>query len=95
MTTIYVPVLFDGTVTVEVPSNLSKIKQKQLAKKLALARILATTDNPDAPEDEAFEDYLIDTKLNELPETHSKIRSAQKDWDLSKCNGVSGTWTTQ
>ena len=57
MPIIDVPVQFTGTVSVQVPDRLSPDDAKLLATKLALARILATTDNPDAPEDDAFDDY--------------------------------------
>ena len=40
-----------------VPDRLSPSDAKLLATKMALARILATSDNPDAPEDDAFSDY--------------------------------------
>ena len=47
---------FTGTVL--VPDHLSTGDARLLANKLALARILATIDNPDAPDDDACEDYI-------------------------------------
>jgi hypothetical protein len=45
-----VPVQFDGPITVAVPDHLSASDARLLAETLALARILATCDDPDAPE---------------------------------------------
>jgi hypothetical protein len=87
MATVDVPVQFTGTVSVQVPDRLSTTDAKLLATKLALARILATTDNPDAPEDEAYEDYA--DKCSSLA-----WRTAQADWDRCEVSGVSGQWTT-
>ena len=56
---VQVSVQFNGTVTVDVPDGLSEADAKLLAGKLALARILATCDNPDAPEEEAFTEYFV------------------------------------
>jgi len=82
-----VPVQFTGTVTVQVPDRLSIADAKLLATKLALARILATTDNPDAPEDDAFSDYA--------KECSAQARNtAEQDWDRCEVQGVSGSWTT-
>jgi len=52
-----VRVQFSGVVTVEVPDHLSSTDAKIFATKVALARILATCDNPDAPEDDALSEY--------------------------------------
>ena len=57
MAQVDISVQFTGTVSVQVPDRLSPSDAKLLATKLALARILATCDNPDAPEDSAYEDY--------------------------------------
>ena len=56
---------------------------KLLAGKLALARILATTENPDAPEEDACEDYA---------EGCSAKPTAEEDWECCKIEGVGGTW---
>jgi hypothetical protein len=74
MSRIDVPVQFTGVVSVMVPDRLSTADAKLLATKLALARILATTDNPDAPEDDAFTDYG-----DECSSLAWKTREA--DWD--------------
>ena len=81
-----VPVHFIGTVTVLVPDHLSLSDARLLANKLALARILATTDNPDAPEDDACEDYA---------EQCSAKATAEVDWDLCEVQGVGGKWTVR
>lgn len=82
-----VPVQFTGTVTVQVPDHLSIADARRLATTLALARILATTDNPDAPEDEAFEDYAKGC-------SGRARKNAEQDWDQCEVHGVSGSWTT-
>jgi len=87
MATINVPVQYTGTVAVMVPDRLSPADAKLLATKLALARILATTDNPDAPEDDAYEDYA--DQCSSLA-----CKTAEADWDRGEISGVSGQWTT-
>ena len=79
-----VPVQFTGVVTVTVPDHLSDSDAKLLAGKLALARILATCDNPDAPEDDACQDYA---------EECSAQATAEQDWDQSEISGVGGQWS--
>ena len=86
MKRIDVSVHFSGTVTVLVPDHLSTGDARLLANKLALARILATCDNPDAPEDDACEDYA---------EECSAKASAEEDWDLCEVQGVCGRWITK
>lgn len=56
MKAINVDVKFEGTITVEVPDHLGDEQAKDLAERLVLARIVATTDNPDGPEDAACND---------------------------------------
>jgi hypothetical protein len=87
MPIIDVPVQFDGTVSVQVSDRLSPDDAKLLATKLALARILATTNNPDAPEDHAFDDYA--DECSDLGQ-----KTAEDDWDHCTINGVSGQWAT-
>jgi hypothetical protein len=87
MPRINVPVRFTGTVSVYVPERLSPEDAKLLATKLALARILATTDNPDAPEDDALDAYSGQC-------SYQAWTTADADWDRCEMCGVSGTWTT-
>ena len=87
MPAINIPVQFTGTVTVMVPDRLSPADAKLLATKLALARILATTDNPDAPEDDACSDYADECSVQART-------TAETDWDRCEVHGVSGQWTT-
>lgn len=82
-----IPVQFTGIVRFQVPNHLSSRDAKLLAKKLALARILATCRNPDAPEDDAFSDYV--EKCSDLAR-----ETAEDDWDGCKIQGVGGRWTT-
>lgn len=87
MPQINIPVQFSGVVTVQVPDRLSPADAKLLATKLALARILATTDNPDAPEDDACQDYTEECSAQAW-------KTAEADWDRCEIQGVSGQWTT-
>jgi hypothetical protein len=86
MPIINVPVQFSGVVSVQVPDRLSVDDATLLATKLALAQILATTDNPDAPEDDAYEDYVEKCSAQAW-------RTAEADWDRCEVNAVSGQWT--
>ncbi len=85
MTKLDIPVQFSGVVAVVVPDHLSSTDAKLLATKLALARILATTDNPDAPVDDALSDYT--------EECSDEARAtAEEDWDRCEVQGVAGQW---
>lgn len=86
MRPVEVPLQFTGVVSVTVPHHLSTDDAKILAEKVALARILASCDNSDAPDDEACMDYLEDC-------SDTAEATAEKDWDSSKIIGVGGQWT--
>lgn len=47
MISIEIPVFFQGHVTVEVPDAVPEALRASMARKLAVAQVLATTDNPD------------------------------------------------
>ena len=81
-----VPVQFTGEVSVVVPDHLSANDAKLLAEKLALTRIVATCDNPDAPEDDACCDYAEQC-------SDTAQATAEQDWDACEITGVGGTWT--
>ena len=86
MKKIDVIVNFEGTVSVMVPDHMSEEDSKLLASKVALARVLATTDNPDAPEEDALDQYE--------DECSSKAKkTSDKDWDTARADGVSGRWS--
>ena len=87
MPIINVPVQFSGVVTVQVPDRFSPDDAKLLATKLALARILATTDNPDGPEEDACFDYADECSAQAW-------MTREADWDRCEISGVSGSWTT-
>ena len=87
MAKVVVPVSFTGTVEVEVPAAVPEERRESLARKVALARILATTENPDAPEDDACEEYQVEFGLDEA--------TAERNWDACKTTGVSGKWSLQ
>ena len=85
MKRIDVHVQFTGTVTLLVPDHLSIGDARLLGSKLALARILATTDNPNAPEDDACQDYVEECSVKAQA-------TAEDDWDSCEVQGVGGKW---
>lgn len=82
---IIVPVVFSGTVDVEVPDHLHPKDAIRLASTIALARIVAVTDNPDAPEEQAFDEYQEEA-------SPAAQATADEDWEKAKITGVGGTW---
>jgi hypothetical protein len=87
MVKVVVPVNFTGTVEVELPADVPQQRRESLARKVAIARILATTDNPDAPEDDACAEYESEFGLDEA--------TVGRDWDECRTTGVSGQWSLQ
>ena len=87
MRRIEIPVRFTGTVSVEVPDHLSATDAKLIATKLALAKVLATCDNPDAPEEDACDEYADQC-------SDPALETAESDWDDCKILGIGGRWTT-
>lgn len=88
---ILVPVKFEGVVEVDVSDNMPQdLNPQLLAEKLAVSRVLATCDNPDAPDDDAFNDYVNELlgETSDLPQAEFVLESY---WDSSVCS-VSGTW---
>jgi len=86
MKIIEVNVRFNGAVKIHVPDHLSDADGKLLAGKIALARIIACTHNPDAPEEDAYDEY------EEQCSAKAK-ETADFDWDDCIDGGVGGTWT--
>jgi len=82
-----VPVGFLGMVDVEVLAAVPEERREALAGKIALARVLATTENPDAPEEDACEEYQAEFTLDET--------TAGREWDGCRAAGVSGQWWLQ
>jgi hypothetical protein len=85
MRTIDVPVNFKGAVRVAVPDHLADADARLLAQLIAGARILATCDNPDAPEEDAFENYSVGC-------SDAARSTAEVDWDKCLTDGVGGAW---
>lgn len=84
MVKIKIPVRFDGQVEILVSETIPPERREALARKMALSRIVATTNNPDSLEDEACLDYQDECSLSE--------EIAEKEWDSSKALGVAGSW---
>jgi hypothetical protein len=82
---IQVPVVFSGTVTVMVPSSMNEKDAKILAEKFALAKVFASINNPDSPDEDACEEFAEEAGISE--ETAGTL------WDESSVWGTSGQWT--
>ena len=81
---IAVPVRFDGMVMVDVPEAVPKEQREYLAHALALTQVLATTDNDDAPEDAACDEYQMEFQLTE--------EQAGTNWDNCRVKEIYGKW---
>jgi len=77
-----VQVHFQGTVRVQVASHLDPQTRQQLAALKARALLLATVENPDAPEAEACEQFVAETS------------GRAEDWDAAVVQDCSGHWET-
>ena len=84
MNKIKVTVVFRGTIEVLVPEDIPIEQQRILAQNIALSRIIVSDDNPDAPEDEACQEYQEYFNLDE--------EKAGKNWDLCDINSITGNW---
>ena len=84
MPIVHVPVMFEGHVTVEMPESVPTERQRILAVKLALARVLATVETSDSPEDDACCEYETETGIDD--------ETARRDWVACKTPGVGGRW---
>lgn len=82
---IRVDVLFRGVVEVCVPLLVPSNRRRALAEKLAICRLLATTDNPDAPEDAACDEYSEVFGLTD--------EEATFEWNTADVESVTGTWS--
>ncbi len=82
---ILVPVTFTGNVEISVPANLSDERQRKLSQIMALTFVLATTDNYDAPEEDACDQFIEESGLDEA--------EGEGNWDDAEVGDVSGTWT--
>jgi hypothetical protein len=87
MAKVVVSVSFTGAVEVEVPDDVPQERREALARKVALARVSATTESPDAPEDDACAEYEEEFGLDEATAGH--------DWDGCETTSVSGKWSLQ
>ena len=91
MRAVEVNLRFRGTATILVPNDVSEPNAKVLARKLAVAQILATFENEDCGEclldacdeflDECFEDDDVSRTIGEA------------QFDSAKAAHVDGTWT--
>ena len=84
---INVDVTFNGTVAVEVPDSIPLSQQLALAQHITLSRVVATTDNPDAPDEDACDDLARMLKLTD--------DAAGELWDKVQFAGTSGSWLAE
>jgi len=95
-----IPVRFDGTISVKVPHSkaLTDEQAYNLAAKKAMALILATVDNFDAPELQAFEEFVgIDMNGNNFGDdeesAYDKLETKMGQiWDATQVKSVGGSW---
>lgn len=79
-----VPVKFEGVVTVNTPDHLSEEDATRLAKKWAIAKIVAVTENDDGPEEECYDEYTDEC-------SDGAKETSDNDWE--ECTGgVGGEW---
>ena len=80
---VHVRVHFEGVVEIEMTVHLSSADQMILAQKLALAQILATSNNPDCGEamESACEEFVEETG------------GTEGDFDRAKVIGITGVWS--
>jgi hypothetical protein len=85
---IVVPVVFTGSVEVEVPAAIPQERREALARKVALAHLQGlTTDNPDTPDHKARQEYAAEFRLND--------EATARDWDGCRtAGGVKGAWSS-
>ena len=80
-----VPVVFTGSVEVEVPASIPQERCEALARTVALTRLPAmTTDKPE-PDHKARAEYAAEFGLND--------EAAARDWDGCRTAGVKGAWS--
>lgn len=92
MKTRLIEVKFEGTVEVSIPDHVSDHNADLLATKIALAKILATTENPDSPDLEACEEYLEEADYPPKGLFAKSVQPSEADWDNSSATVVTGTW---
>jgi hypothetical protein len=84
---VVVPVVFTGSVEVEVLTAVPQERREALARKVALTRLPAmTTDKPE-PDHKAREEYKAEFGLNDEA-------TAARDWDGCRTAGVKGAWSS-
>lgn len=81
-----VDVIFNGVIEVEVPANLSNKEAKLVAEKFAICKLLATTENPDSPDEDVVDEIAQELNLDD--------EAAEEIFDKCKDLGVGGAWTT-
>lgn len=86
---IQVEVIFRGSVIVDVPRKA--LGTEALAERFVLAKLLATNDNSDAPEETALEDYC--DEVGPLSERDAIL--AEDFWDRTKIIDICGTWAIE
>jgi len=85
---ITVPLFFEGEARVSLPAWIAESGPgvaEAMARNIALSRALATCNNPDGPEEDAFDEFIqeFETVDEEMAGTA---------WDMSECMVESGVW---
>lgn len=74
-----IKVVFEGVIQVEVPDGTEASLAQKVAEDKALCFILASLENPDAPEMQAFDEF-------------EEVGGSEEIWDETKLIDVSGNW---
>ena len=74
-------VRFDGIVVALVPDHLCRDDARLLARNLALAKIVVTTDHPNLGDNLAFWDYATECSAAASKTSHA-------DWAAAKIEGI-------
>lgn len=74
-------VQYEGVVVVLVPDHLCRNDARLLARNLALAKIVVTTDQPNPPDNLAFWDYATECSAAARNTSHA-------DWAAAKIEGI-------
>ena len=87
--TIIVPVTFTGNIEVFVDKNAPN--KAELARVIALSRVIASTENPDAPDEDAMADYAAALGI---PDNKPRaLKKAEAFFDRAEVGSCNGTWS--
>lgn len=83
MIEVKVPVIFQGTVTVQVPDGISAESRQHLARNHAMAHLVADVDAAQA------DCNMVKEMCNDFVESTG---CTEDDWDNTESQSIGGTW---